>query len=219
MKIEDTTINLFLNMKQRIKIKRYKKELSKEIDFVTESFFYWLNHTDLIDSISLKIWHEYFKDLETLEKLLKNKQLRIIKDLMYDAYTFEFKNLLDDIDAVFEVAFDDKEIYNYSDLLRKPILKPTKQNKRKQYQKHLTHILSIYKKRINKISDTIAFKNLYQDIENITKLIQQNRIKELNSILNDMLFKSFVEDLVNWYLYDFDDNNNAVYDINLHNIR
>lgn len=218
MKIENITINLFLSMKQRIKIKRYKKELSKEIDFVTESFFYSLNHTDYIDSISLKIWHEYFKDLETLEKLLKNKQLRIIKDLMYDAFVFDFKNLLDDIDAVFEVAFDDKEIYNYSDLLRKPIKKPTKQNKRKQYQKHLNHILSIYKKRINKIFDTIAFKELYKDIENITKLIQQNRIKELNNILNDMLFKSFVEDLVNWYLYDFDDNNNAVYDINLHNI-
>ena len=79
-------------------------------------------------------------------------------------------------------------------------------------------ILSIYKKRINKISNTIAFKELYKDIENITKLIQQNRIKELNSILNEMSFKSFVEDLVNWYLYDFDNNNNAVYDIDLHNI-
>lgn len=206
-------------MKQRIKIKQYKKELSKEIDLVTESFFYGLNHTDLIDSISLKIWHEYFKDLETLEKLLKNKQLRIINDLMWDAFVFDFKNLLDDIDAVFEVAFDDKEIYNYSDLLRKPIKKSTKQNKRKQYQKHLNHILSIYKKRINKIFDTIAFKELYKDIENITKLIQQNRIKELNSILNEMQFKSFVEDLVNWYLYDFDANNNAIYDIDLHNIK
>lgn len=205
-------------MKQRIKIKQYKKELSKEIDFITESFFYGLNHTDLIDSISLKIWHEYFKDLEVLEKLLKNKQLHIIKDLMWDAYVFDFKNLLEDIDAVFEVAFDDKEIYNYSNLLRKPILKPTKQNKRKQYQKHLNHILFIYKKRINKISDTIAFKELYKDIENLTKLIQQNRIKELNSILIDMPFKSFVEDLVNWYLYDFDANNNSVYDIKLHNI-
>ena len=51
---------------------------------------------------------------------------------MWDAYVFDFKNLLEDIDAVFEVAFDDKEIYNYSDLLRKPVLKPTKQNKRKQ---------------------------------------------------------------------------------------
>lgn len=205
-------------MKQRIKIKRYKKELSKEIDFITESFFYWLNNTDKIDRISIKIWHEYSEDLEVLEKLLKNKQLHIIKDLMWDAFVFDFKNLLEDIDAVFEVAFDDKEIYNYSDLLRKPVLKPTKQNKRKQYQKHLNHILSIYKKRINKISNTIAFKELSKDIENITKLIQQNRIKELNSFLDDMLFKSFVEDLVNWYLYDFDFNNQNVYDIKLHNI-
>ena len=133
MKIEDITINLFLNMKQRIKIKQYKKELFKEIDFITKSFFYSLNHTDYIDSISLKIWHEYFKDLEMLEKLLKNKQMSIIKDLLFDAYVFDFKNLLEDIDAVFEVAFNDKEIYNYSNLLRKPILKPTKQNKRKQY--------------------------------------------------------------------------------------
>ena len=42
-------------MKQRIKIKQYKKELSIEIDFFTESFFYWLNNTDKIDRISLKI--------------------------------------------------------------------------------------------------------------------------------------------------------------------
>ena len=119
-------------MKQRIKIKQYKKELSKKIDFITESFFYWLNHTDKIDRISIKIWHEYSEDLEVLENLLKNKQLHIIKDLIWDAFVFDFKNLLEDIKVVFEVAFDDKEIYNYSDLLRKPVLKPTKQNKRKQ---------------------------------------------------------------------------------------
>ena len=78
-------------------------------------------------------------------KLLKNKQLHIIKDLMWDAFVFDFKNLLEDIDAVFEVAFDDKEIYNYSDLLRKPVLKPTKQNKRKQYQKSLKYSCQIFK--------------------------------------------------------------------------
>lgn len=207
-------------MKQRIKIKQYKKELSKEIDFVSKSFQYGLNHTDYIDSISLKIWYEYFKDLEVLGKLLKNKQIQIINNLLWDAYAFDFKNLLDDIDAVFEVAFDDKEIYNYSNLLRKPVLKPIKQNKKKQYQKHLKHILSFYKKRIKNISDKIAFIELSKDIENITKLIQQNRIKELNNILNDMSFKSFVEDLINWYLYDFDDKyNRVVYDIKLHNIK
>lgn len=202
-------------MKQRIKIKQYKKELYKEIDFITESFKYSFIHTDYKDRISLKIWREYFKDLEALSKILKNKQLHIIKNLLWDAYTFDFKDLLDDIEAVFEVAFDDKEIYNYSDFLRKPILKPIKQNKRKQYKKHLNHILSIYKKRINKIFDTIAYKELLLDIECITKLIQQNKIKELNSILNNMPFKSFVEDLINWYLYDFYDNNKNVYDINL----
>ena len=64
----------------------------------------------------------------------------------------------------------------------------------------------------------LSFHQNLTDIE-ITKLIQQNRIKELNSILNEMQFKSFVEDLVNWYLYDFDANNNSVYDIDLHNIK
>lgn len=90
----------------------------------------------------------------------------------------------------------------------------------KQYTKHLNHILSFYKKRINNIADTIAFKELSIDIENITKLIQQNRIKELNTILDNMSFISFVEDLINWYLYDFDDKyNKIVYDYALHRIK
>ena len=90
--------------------------------------------------------------------------------------------------------------------------------KRKQlklYKKQVIYLLVFYKERINKISKTFAYKELLLDIECITKLIQQNRIKELNSILNDMPFKSFVEDLINWYLYDFYDNNKNVYDINL----
>lgn len=208
-------------MKQRIKIKRYKKELLKEMDNITKSFEYTLKNTNWIDNISLKICHEYFKDLEALSNILKNKQLHIIKDLIWDAYTFNFSYLLNDINATYEVAFDDKEIYNYSDLLRKPILKPIKQNKRKQYQKHLNHILSFYKKRINFLSiyRKFAYKNLLIDIENITKLIQQNRIKELNIILNNISFISFVEDLINWYLYDFDANYQSVYDIDLHCIK
>ena len=121
MKIEDITIKLFLNMKQRIKIKQYKKTLSIEIDFFTESFQYWLNHTDYIDRVSLKIWHEFFKDLEILEKLLKNKQLHTIKKLMCHALVFDFKNLLNDINTSFEIAFDNKKVYYYSDLLRKSI--------------------------------------------------------------------------------------------------
>lgn len=90
--------------------------------------------------------------------------------------------------------------------------------KRKQlklYKKQVIYLLAFYKERINKISKTLAYKELLLDIECITKLIQQNKIKELNSILNNMLFKSFVEDLINWYLYDFYDNNKNVYDINL----
>ena len=42
----------------------------------------------------------------------------------------------------------------------------------KQYKKALNHIISIYKKRINNISNTIAYKELQKDIDNITKLIQ-----------------------------------------------
>ena len=43
-------------MKQRIKIKQYKKELFKEMNFIEESFLYWLNHTNYIDRISIKSW-------------------------------------------------------------------------------------------------------------------------------------------------------------------
>ena len=209
-------------MKQRKQIKQYKKELNKTIDFATNSFQYWLNNTDLIDKVYIKIWHEYFTDLENLSKILNNKQLHTIQKIKseWDIINFSFSDLLENIDAVYENAFDDKEIYNFSDLLRKPILKPTKQNKRKQYKKALNHFLSIYKKRINNISNTIAYKELKIDIENITKLIQQNRIKELNIILSDSPFNCFVEDLINWYLYDFDDKYNlVVYDYDLHQIK
>lgn len=209
-------------MKQRKQIKQYKRELNKVIDFGTNSFQYWLNNTDLIDRVSIKIWHEYFTDLENLSKILKNKQLHTIRKIKseWDIINYSFSYLLDNIDAVYENAFDDKEIYNFSDLLRKPILKPTKQNKRKQYKKALKHVLCFYKKRIKNISNTIAYKELKIDIENITKLIQQNRIKELNIILDSTPFKGFVEDLINWYLYDFDDKYNlVVYDYKLHQIK
>lgn len=90
--------------------------------------------------------------------------------------------------------------------------------KRKQYKKELNHLLSIYK--INNISNTIAYKELKTDLDNITKLIQQNRIKELNIILDNTSFKGFVENLINWYLYDFDDKYNlVVYDYDLHQIK
>lgn len=208
-------------MKQRIKIKQAKKELNKTINFVTSSFNWDLKHHQ-VENTTLKIWDEYFLDLKNLYKILRNKQLHIIQKMKNDCdlLVVSFLDLLEDMDAVFEVAFDDKEIYNYNNLLRKPIYKPVKQNKRKQYKKHLQHILSLYKKRIKNISDTIAYKELKIDIENITKLIQQNRIKELNIILGDMPFYAFVEDLINWYLYDFDDKyNRVVYDYDLHQIK
>ena len=208
-------------MKQRIKIKQAKKELNKTISFVTSSFNWDIKHYQL-ENTTLKIWDEYFLDLKLIYKILKNKQLHTIQKIKseWDITNFSFSDLLEDMDAMYKVAFDDKEIYNFSELLRKPIYKPVKQNKRKQYQKHLKHILSIYKKRINNISNTIAYKELKIDIENITKLIQQNRIKELNTILSDTLFNCFVEDLINWYLYDFDDKYNlVVYDYDLHQIK
>lgn len=110
-------------MKQRIKIKQYKKELFKEMNFIEKSFLYWLNHTNYIDRISIKIWDKYFEDLEALSKILKNKKLHIIKSLIKDEnennrFVITFADLLDCINGMYEVAFDDKEIYNFSDLLR-----------------------------------------------------------------------------------------------------
>lgn len=206
-------------MKQRIRIKQYKKALSKEIDFKINAFEYDVNHY-LLDYTSTKIWHEYLQDLENLGHILKNKQLCIIKKIFKEYDLKNFDDMLSDIEGVYYVLFDDNEVTNYSNLLRKPIFKSAKQNKRKQYKKHLNHLLSFYKKKINAISNTFAYKELIVDIENINKLIQQNRIKELNSILEDMPFNAFVEDLINWYLYDFDDKYNlVVYDYALHKIK
>ena len=111
-------------MKQRIKIKQYKKELSKHSDFVTESFKYSFIHTDYKDRIALKIWREYFQDLEALYKILKNKKLHIIKSLIKDEnknsrFVITFADLLECIDSMYDICFDDKEIYRFSDLLRK----------------------------------------------------------------------------------------------------
>ena len=76
-------------MKQRIKIKRAKKELNKTISFVTSSF-------------------------------KRNKQLHIIQKIKIELnLTYcSFSDLLDNIDSMYDVSFDDKEIYNFSDLLR-----------------------------------------------------------------------------------------------------
>lgn len=107
-------------MKQRIKIKQYKKELDKYSNFIVESFKYSLTH-NYTDRTSLKIWREYFKDLEALYKILKNKRLHVIKSLIKDEnnkFVTTFADLLDCIDSMYEVCFDDKEIYNFSNLLR-----------------------------------------------------------------------------------------------------
>lgn len=107
-------------MKQRIKIKQYKKELNKYSNFTVESFKYSLTH-NYTDRTSLKIWREYFQDLEALYKILKNKRLHVIKSLIKDEnnkFVTTFADLLDCIDSMYEVCFDDKEIYNFSNLLR-----------------------------------------------------------------------------------------------------
>ena len=70
-------------MKQRIKIKQYKKELSKYSDFTIKSFKYDLTHT-VTDRTTLKIWRKYFQDLEALYKILKKKKLHVIKSLIKD---------------------------------------------------------------------------------------------------------------------------------------
>ena len=108
-------------MKQRIKIKHYKKELDKYSNFIVESFKYSLTHTNYTSRTTLKIYREYFQDLEALYKILKNKKLHVIKSLIKDEnnkFVTTFADLLECIDSMYEVAFDDKEIYNFSDLLR-----------------------------------------------------------------------------------------------------
>ena len=90
--------------------------------------------------------------------------------------------------------------------------------KRKQlklYKKQVNDLLAFYKEKINFLLKTPNYKELTKDIECITRLIQQNKIKELNIILNNFPFICYVEDLISWYLYDFYDNNKDVYDINL----
>lgn len=209
-------------MKQRIEIKQAKKELNKTMDFVISSFEWDLKHLDTIENTTLKIWHEYFTDLENLSKILRKKQLHTIQKIKndWDITNFSFSDLLDDMDAMYKVAFDDKEVYNFSNLLRKPILKPVKQNKRKQYQKALNHIICFYKKRIKAKKNTLAYINLVIDLNVINTLIQQNRIKELNIILDDMTFMGFVDDLIYWYLEEWDDKvNTIIYDYKLREVK
>lgn len=111
-------------MKQRKRIKQYKQELSYYIDNVTESFEYDIKEAikknENLNYINIQIYQEYFQDLQKLLEILRKKQLHIIKQLCneWEIYSMDFSDLLNDMDSVYENAFDDKEIYNFSDLLR-----------------------------------------------------------------------------------------------------
>ena len=85
---------------------------------------------------------------------------------------------------------------------------------RKVYLKHLNSILDRYKKDIFNANFIVA-KELIKDISIITSLLVTNRLKDISIILDDMPFKAYIEDMINYYLYDFISNNNDLYDDNL----
>ena len=111
-------------MKQRKRIKKDKQEKNHYSDYLIESFEYDLkNHiknNKNINHINIQIYHKYFQDLQKLVEILRKKQLHIIKQICneWEISNNDFSKLLNDIEAVYENAFDDKEIYNFSDLLR-----------------------------------------------------------------------------------------------------
>ena len=111
-------------MKQRKGIKQYKKELNHYSDYLIESFEFDLNkavkNNETINRITIQIYYESFQALQKLFEIIRKKQLHIIKQLYdeWDIYNRDFSNLLCCIDGVYENAFDDKEVYNFSDLLR-----------------------------------------------------------------------------------------------------
>ena len=111
-------------MKQRKRIKQYKKELNHYSDCLIENFEFDLKeaikNNENLNPINIQIYHEYFQDLQKLVEILRKKQLHIINQLYdeWDIYNRDFSKLLNDIEAVYENAFDNKEVYNFSDLLR-----------------------------------------------------------------------------------------------------
>lgn len=111
-------------MKQRKRIKQYKKELNHYSDYLIESFEFDLKeavkNNENINPVNIQIYQEYFQDLQKLFEILRKKQLHIIKQLCneWEISNNDFSDLLNDIESVYENAFDDKEIYNFSDLLR-----------------------------------------------------------------------------------------------------
>ena len=111
-------------MKQRKRIKQYKKDLNHYSDCLMKSFEYGIKNAaknnENINHITIQIYLEYFQDLQKLFEILRKKQLHIIKQLYkeWDIYHNDFSKLLNDMESVYENAFDDKEVYNFSDLLR-----------------------------------------------------------------------------------------------------
>ena len=111
-------------MEQRKRIKQYKKELNQYSDSVIESLKFDIKmaakNNENINPINILIYREYLQDLQKLSEILRKKQLHIIKQLYneWDITNKDFSKLLNDMDAVYENAFDDKEVYNFSDLLR-----------------------------------------------------------------------------------------------------
>lgn len=85
---------------------------------------------------------------------------------------------------------------------------------RKVYLKHLDSILYRYQKDIFN-TDFVIAKELVKDIGIINLLLVTNRLKDISIILDDMPFKAYVEDMINYYLYDFKSNDNEIYDNNL----
>ena len=111
-------------MEQRKRIKQYKKELNQYIDWVFKSFEFDIKtaakNNENINPVNIQIYYEYFQDLQKLVEILRKKQLHIIKQICneWEISNNDFSKLLNDIEAVYENAFDDKEVYNFSDLLR-----------------------------------------------------------------------------------------------------
>ena len=82
---------------------------------------------------------------------------------------------------------------------------------RKVYLKQLNSILDRYESEIFN-ANFIAAKELVKDISIINSLLVTNRLKDISIILYDMPFKAYIEDMINYYLYDFKVNNNELYD-------
>ena len=88
---------------------------------------------------------------------------------------------------------------------------------RKVYLKQLNSILDRYQKDIFNANYIIA-KELIKDVSIINSLLITNRLKDISIILYDMPFKAYIEDMINYYLYDFKVNNNELYDNDLRKI-